>query len=464
VSTGRWSTDAELLADDPRGLFGTARTMFGAQLAETESLQLEALSYRLATTVPEIPMAQRLRVPAAVSALEDIVPFLLPSTVYKSYELSWLLDGNFHRMTDWLQTLTRHSLAGVDAAACGSVDEWFDAVESGSALRVCHSSATTGKLSVIPRTEPEWVRRAHTMPFANEPAGDEEGPDTISFAGLPIVSPFYRKGRTTFLVSLDWMIKTFGREDLVENVYPGRLSSDLMVLAGRLRGGETIDSVPQHLVDRVDQLDTVLAAPPEEALAGFLQRAGERFGGRQVLVIGGWPNLVDAAAAASRLGINATFAGDSFVHTGGGSKGRALEEDAYDEVVAWLGVDEIRDTYGMSEIMGMMQRCRADRYHVNAWQIAFVLDPVSLELLPRRGTQTGRLACVDLMADSYWGGFASADLVTMEWDDHCACGRTGPRLARGVERLASSDADKVSCAATPEAHDATVSLLRSVGR
>jgi len=54
--------------------------------------------------------------------------------------------------------------------------------------------------------------------------------------------------------------------------------------------------------------------------------------------------------------------------------------------------------------------------------------------------------------------------VTMEWDDHCACGRTGPRLARGVERLASSDADKVSCAATPEAHDATVSLLRSVGR
>jgi hypothetical protein len=464
MTAGSWSGDAQLLADAPRELFGSARAMFGLSDQELEALQLEALRYRLATTVPDVPMARRLDVPPTVAALEDIVPFLLPSTVYKSYEWSWLLDGDFARMTTWLQQLTRHSLAGVPTTDCSSVDEWLDAIEDGSALRVCHSSATTGKLSLIPRTEPEWTRRARTMPFANEPAGDEDGPATVSFTALPIVSPFYRRGRTTFLVSLDWMIREYGSEDEVETVYPGRLSSDLMVLAGRLRGGDAADTVPKHLIDRVDDVRSVLAAPPDEALAAFVRRAGERFAGRRILLIGGWPNLVDAGATAGRLGIRRAFAPDSFVHTGGGSKGRVLEEDAYDTVLVWLGVDEIRDTYGRSEIMGMMQRCRCDRYHVNAWQIAFVLEHETLEPLPRRGVQTGRLACVDLMADSYWGGFASSDAVTVEWDGRCECGRNGPRLAPAVQRVSAADADKVSCAATPEAHDSTIELLRGVTR
>jgi hypothetical protein len=129
----------------------------------------------------------------------------------------------------------------------------------------------------------------------------------------------------------------------------------------------------------------------------------------------------------------------------------------------WTGVDRLHEGYGMSELMGSNAKCSAGRFHLNPWLIPYVLDPETLDALPSRGRATGRLAGIDLMASSYWSGFISTDLVTLTWDPTCECGREGPRLDPEIQRVANVDDDKVSCAATPGAHDETIEFLRAQG-
>ena len=66
--------------------------------------------------------------------------------------------------------------------------------------------------------------------------------------------------------------------------------------------------------------------------------------------------------------------------------------------------------------------------------IPFVLDPESGKRLPRQGTQTGRFAFMDLIAESYWPGMVTGDKVTIEWDRQCACGRKGAYVHDSVIR------------------------------
>jgi hypothetical protein len=91
------------------------------------------------------------------------------------------------------------------------------------------------------------------------------------------------------------------------------------------------------------------------------------------------------------------------------------------------------------------------------------LDVDSLEPLPSMGQTTGRLAGIDLMASSFWSGYISTDLVTMNWDPTCECQREGPYLEPEIRRLDNAQDDKISCAATPEAHDETIEFLRAHG-
>ena len=63
---------------------------------------------------------------------------------------------------------------------------------------------------------------------------------------------------------------------------------------------------------------------------------------------------------------------------------------------------EIRDAYGMSELMGANATCMAGKYHLNPWTVPYLFGDDGT-LLERRGTQKGRFGAVDLMASSYSG-------------------------------------------------------------
>jgi hypothetical protein len=121
--------------------------------------------------------------------------------------------------------------------------------------------------------------------------------------------------------------------------------------------------------------------------------------------------------------------------------------------------------FGMSELMTNAPRCEHDRFHFSPVLVPYVLDPATGQPLPRQGTQTGRLALMDLLPESYWGGLVSGDEVTMGgFDDTCPCGRTGPYIEANVRRFSEAQGgdDKINCAGAPEAHDKAMDFL--VGR
>jgi len=122
----------------------------------------------------------------------------------------------------------------------------------------------------------------------------------------------------------------------------------------------------------------------------------------------------------------------------------------------------------MSEMVAPSRACPAGHYHIPPWEIPFLLDPASGAQYPRTGTQSGRFACFDLNAETYWGGFVTGDAVTLSWGDTepCGCGRIGPYVHRGIRRFSEAEGgdDKVTCAGAPEAHDNAINyLIQSMG-
>lgn len=468
--------DAELLADDPRRLFDTARKMFAVPYEEIRELQLSALRHRFRSLRPQVQLLDRLAKRNDVddvASIADGARLLYPSNVYKSYPFGWLVDQEYGRLTNWLRQLTAHDLSDVELDGIDSLDEWFTRLEASTDLRLCHSSSTSGKLSFVPRGIAEWMRRSATLAFGYEAAGNDDGPEHVSFEGMPFISTFYRTGHSALLMHTDWFVRAYTDPDglhpeRVLTLHPGALSSDLMVLAGRLRSGQltgdpTSLQLPQRLLERRAELDALLDGTTGERIDQFVTEAAERFGGQRVLVGGVWPSMVDAAEAALRLGLSRVFDPSSFLMSGGGEKGRSLPENAPELVLHWTGASRLQEGYGMSELMGSNAKCSFGKFHLNPWLVPYVLDPDTLEALPSTGRVTGRLAGIDLMASSYWSGYISTDLVTLVWDPMCACGRYGPYLEPAIRRVDNVEDDKISCAATPGAHDETIEFLRAQG-
>jgi hypothetical protein len=468
--------DAREFCDSPRAYFRSARKMFSTPYAEIRKLQLDAMRYRFEELRPRVKLLDRLASRNGVdgiASLDDGGRLLYPSNVYKSYPFAWLEDGDYRRLTNWLQQLSAHDLSKVDLEGALTLDDWFTRLEAATALRLCHSSSTSGKLSFVPRGVDEWVRRTRALPFGAEAAGDDDGPVEVSYEGLPLISTFYRTGHSAILMNTEWLIRVFIDPDgthpeRILTLHPGAMSSEIMVLAGRLRSGQLTGDprsmqLPQRLIERRGELNALLAGTTGERIDDFVTEARDRFGGQRVMLGGVWPSMVDAAVAALGLGMRNVFHPDSLITSGGGEKGRSLPDNARELVIEWTGVDRLREAYGMSELMGANSKCAHGNFHLNPWLVPYVLDVDTLEPLPSKGTVTGRFAGIDLSASSYWSGYISTDLVTLHWDPRCDCGREGPYLDPTIRRVENVEDDKISCAATPGAHDETIEFLRSQG-
>jgi len=92
-----------------------------------------------------------------------------------------------------------------------------------------------------------------------------------------------------------------------------------------------------------------------------------------------------------------------------------------------------------------------------------VLDPKTSEPLPRTGVQTGRHACFDLLAETYWAGTITGDEVTAHWDEDCPCGRLGVFFDGDIHRYGEAEGgdDKITCARTPDAYGNLVDFALS---
>jgi hypothetical protein len=463
--------DAGRFLDDPIDTFrGSLTRMNGVDPDELSELQHAGLRTRFSQLRNEIPLLQRVadeQGVAKIDAVEDVVPLLFDHAFYKSYPSSLIDRKRFGDLTRWLTRLTTVDLSGVDTSDCQGLDDWFKLLDAETELRVCHSSGTSGSFSLVPWTRAEYdtAGAAFAAVFTQDFGTDE---DCREAAPIEVIFPYFRHG-SAMVTRLNDPIErhvAHGPEHF-HAAFPGRLSSDVMYLAGRLReaaakGQAHLLSPDPELLERKREFDTLLKEMPER-LEQFLERLTGELAGRRIFSVAVWHTVHNLAKAGLAAGHRHVFAEDSVLALGGGAKGMVQPPGWEDEVAEFFGARRIRPGYGMSELTLAARECEHGRYHFNPWLIPFVLDPDTNAPLPRAGVQTGRAAFFDLAVTTRWGGFITGDKVTVHYDT-CACGQTTPGCDRDIQRFGAErdGEDKITCAATEAAHHETLEFLATI--
>ena len=150
---------------------------------------------------------------------------------------------------------------------------------------------------------------------------------------------------------------------------------------------------------------------------------------------------------------------------GGGAKGVPLPDDLEDVICKFFNTERMIASYGMTEMNSFSVLCESDRYHLPPWVTPWLLDLETGQPLPRSGKQTGRAAFFDMTAESCWGGLVTGDLVTIDWDHNCECGRSSVALEKTIQRVSEAQGgdDKITCAATPGAQAEAMEFLTGFG-
>jgi hypothetical protein len=442
-------------------------TLFSLGREETEGPQLEALRRRFETLRPGVAALDALATKQGVEridSLEDVAPALFDHRVYKSYPVSIVEKRQFDRLTSWLRRLTTHDVTEIPMDGVTTVDAWIDRLDE-HGMVMLHSTGTTGKLSFLPRSRTEWDGWSNSFFESNRAAsGIDRRTDPI-----PNFYPGYRRGNTTGTK----MQRIFGElsaegEEGRHCLYEYRISSDLLSLAARLRTAEErgeldqLDLDPELLEERKKLIEA--GRNREQDLERWFTKLADEYRGQRVRISGVTGDLVRLALKGQEQGVKCDFAPGSVLFTSGGLKGMKEPPADWEQLLKdFFGIDRISSIYGMTECMGYAPLCSANHYHFFPYTVPILLDPAG-NVLPREGVQTGRFAFVDLLAESYWGGFISGDRLTLYWDEDCECGWKGVRLDRNIARFSELEGgdDKISCAGSEELYSEFMDYVSNV--
>ena len=422
-----------------------------------EAVQLAALKLRFEQLVESVAALNKLAKREGVTridSVEDALPLLFDHRVYKSYPLSIIEKRDIAKLNGWLDRLTTHDLSALDLTGLDTIEGWLDRLDDFGML-VGHSTGTTGKLSFVPRSRtelPSWTRAY------NEMSRSATGVDPAT-EHVDTFFPGYRGGHHMMLKMLSlFNVPAAGGPEHYHTLYQTHIPADLSSLAGRMQAAEDrgeLDKLgldPALLQARQDLI--AQARRREQDLQDYFEKLFSEFRGKRVKLGGTAADLIRTARSGIDKGIRPDFAPGSFIMSGGGLKGmKDAPEDWEGFVKDYFGLDTIGMMYGMSEWMGGSGRCAHGHYHTMPFAIPLLFDR-DMNLLPREGSQTGRFAFIDLLAQTYWGGFISGDQVTINWDEDCPCGWKGPRIGPVITRFAEMEGgdDKITCAGTAQAY------------
>jgi hypothetical protein len=441
---------------------------------EVEAVQLAAMNLRLEERRGQIKMLAKLADAQHITgfgSLDDMAPLLMPHDVYKSYPVSLLAKNRFDQISTWLSRLTRFDPTGVDVSKCDSIDSWLEKLRAETPLDVATSSGSSGTCSFFPKTKRDYMISVMGMRVQLvQKFGQDPKPGDIDDK-IQAVIPLYRDGHASTGAFPKYFGQVFGKGDpnYLHTCFDFKISSDLMWLAARLRaaaarGDASKIDVPPSLLARREEWEKAQKDMPAQQLA-FVNRMIKELSGQRVFVMGMSNLLYAVAKRGLDEGLHGTFAPDSVFMGGGGAKGVPLADDLEDVVCKFFGCERMIASYGMTEINAFSVLCEHNRYHVLPWCTVYQLDLDTGLPLPRRGVQSGRAAYFDMTQDSTWGGIATGDMVTIDWDTPCRCGRTSVGIEKKINRISELQGgdDKISCAATPQAQAEAMDFLTGFG-
>lgn len=460
--------EAVRMANDPPRFFDySAHNAHHVPSADIEAMQLAALKERFSSLRDRIAVLRATADEQGItefSSLQDAGQLLFPHTVYKSYPVSLLERNRFDQMTKWLSRLTTVDLSRAEVGDCDGIDSWLEALENTTGLSLTHSSGTSGTMTFLPRTSDGYRIMSEVFGMTSR---DFNGLDNDAEARNEPWHTFFlgfRGGRSHAGRAAGWALDNFAKTpEYLYTLYDAEMSSDVMFMAARVRRAEARGELSQLEISpalkarqaEFEETQRSVAQALEQLFEKLLSLRGER------VYIGGMNGaLVELSQKGLGLGYSDMFTGNIVVQCGGGNKGGALPDDWEDLCMRFTGARQLGQYYGMTEVSMMASKCSEGHYHVPPWVIPYVLDPQSGDLAAREGSHTGRAGFFDLVPQSHWGGFATGDEITLDWNA-CPCGRTTPHIHPQIRRLSEKEGgdDKITCAAADDAHAAALDFL-----
>jgi len=464
---------ARAFIEDPVNFFDMSYTKMQSVPRDTlQALQTEALKMRFEYGRDRIPMLTKLADKqniTSINQIDDVLPLLFEHTIYKSYPGFLLENGDFGKMTKWLDRLTPYDLSKVDCSGCTTIHGWLDMLAAVTELDPITSSGTTGTMSFTPKDRHDWRTyilggfRIQLLQTFGKPPSDGDLNDK-----LHVCWPTHSDGHTAFYRSPMYYKQYFakGSDAHFHPMMNTPGDTDLMYLAAKLRAaqarGDSRVNVPASLLARRDELVAEEKERPARAKA-WIEELVAKLDGERVFILAPAQLIYDVAKPALAEGKKCNFAPNSCVTAGTGGKGFKMPDDWEQVVDDFLNFNHNYGYfYSFSEQCGLHVQCEHGRLHLTPWSIPLILHPETSELLPREGRQRGRAAFFDLAMNAAWGGLITGDSVEIDWSE-CPCGRTTAHLSDSITRFSveQGGTDKISCTATPEAHDDAMNFLTS---
>jgi hypothetical protein len=460
--------EALRMAEDPAKFFDYSnRRAHQLPREYAEEMQMAVLQQRFAELRDRVAVLKAAADEQGIDeldSLEEGANLVFPDSVYKSYPVALLEKNRFDQMTKWLGRLTSIDLSKADVRACDGIDSWLEALETATDVQVVNSSGTSGAMSFLPRTRKDYRIVSEIFGMTSR---DFNGIDLLPDLARDPWHSFYlgfRGGRSHAGRAASWVIDNFaGSGRYFHSLYDMDMSSDVMFTAARLRRAEA-----RGELNRLEVSPTLQARQSEfesiqRSTAQAMDRIFERLialRGQKVYIAGMTASLAELARRGLERGCRGMFGPNSIVQCGGGSKGGWLAENWEESVLEFTGAERIGQYYGMTEVTMISAKCSENHYHVPPWIVPYVLDPQTGQSLPRQGKQTGRATFFDLVPQTYWGGIATGDEVTVDWHP-CGCGRTTVHIHPTIRRFSENSGadDKITCAAAEDAHAAAIEFL-----
>jgi hypothetical protein len=416
-----------------------------ADLAQT---WIQAADERLTERRARIPVLDALARENGVeqiTSLEDLIPLLFAHSSYKSYPRSFLEKGRWDGLTRWLNTLSTETIADLDLTGVGNQDDWMKALAA-AGHPVYATSGTSGKSSFLPATKAD---REFTMRCILRSVFWQHGIRPDRSIPVVVLAPSQGTSRATeffkaFAESYGDPNRTwFLTDEPVRLQDMSRMATLSKAIADGTATPNEIAAFEGEASDRRAQIDE-----DWERMADVVVDLE----GQQVVIQGFWAQQWALIERLRGRGINGIkLDPGSLLGVGGGTKGVAMPDDYEQQVFAFWGLDESRQSggYGMSELSAAMPQI-GDRYVIQPWVIPLILDEEGTTLLNAESGQVeGRFAFLDLAVDGRWGGIISGDRVIADFDTPAVTIVAGSVMR--YSELRGGDDDRLTCAGTVDA-------------